>query len=184
MTLTTTTIDTACQTRLGFEIEMLITDGWLPVNIGVELGVDAIRKHYQAIRFRGYFQAENWLLAILSEATAIEKATPATIKVETITAPTVEVKIETADAEIVAALTKFALTEPLNAQIMQYLVNGYAVGCHHFCKSIGVHTATMAARVNQIDKLSKRGRNQPLKDRLIQLYKVEIKSYGGQSKVK
>lgn len=97
---TTTATATTCQTLLGFQIDMMISDGWLPANIGVELGSDAIRKHYQTVRNRGYHHVDNWLLAIIAEATRIESQPKKTEAVYSL--------------DRVIALTESTSTAPLN----------------------------------------------------------------------
>lgn len=173
MTLTLATAET-CQTRFGFDLANLIADGWLPANIGVELGSDAIRKHYHNVRNRGYHNVDNWLLTILEEATAIEK-TATTTAAET--AELTKEEIEAANAVI-----EYASCDALNAQVIRYIVNNQPVGSHHFCKMIGVHTATMAARVHHIKEAAKPENGQSLRDRLIRILKVKLVSYGGQNK--
>ena len=59
-----------CQTRLGFEIEMLSADGYFPENIGIELGSKLLTQHYNHIKGRGFFPTQIWLLSLIEQATA------------------------------------------------------------------------------------------------------------------
>lgn len=159
-----------CQTRLGFEIEMLITDGYLPKNIGIDLGAELLKQHYLHIKGRGYFPTQIWLLSLIDQATAIATETVAG---------------ELTEAEKLAAVAvqTFAKADPLNLQIIKYVIDDRPVTSKYFCKMIGVHTATMAARLHHLGIAAKPGRNEFLRDRLIRILQVNFVILGGDLKV-
>lgn len=159
-----------------WSLKILVKNGKVPANLSVEIGslkLETIWNNLQnesATDIREHVR-QLWLQAVELENEVREAMIDPTTPLET-------------NSEIVEALTKYAASDKLNAQIMQYIVNGYALGCHHFASCLGVHTATIAARVHHIELFAKRGRTQSLKDRLIELFKIEIKNYGGVSATK
>lgn len=165
-----------CQTRLGFEIEMLITDGYLPKNIGIDLGAELLTQHYLHIKGRGYFPTQIWLLSLIDQATAIATATATA---------TVAVTGELTEVEKLAAVAvqTFASSDPLNLQIIKYVIDDRPVTSKYFCKMIGVHTATMAARLHHLGIAANPGRNEFLRDRLIRILQVNSVILGGDRKV-
>ena len=161
-----------CQTRLGFEIEMLVADGYLPQNIGIELGAKLLRQHYNHIKGRGFFPTQIWLLSLIEQATVTETVT------ETATATATS---ELTESEKLAAVEveTFAKADPLNLQILKYVLDDRPVRSKYFCKMIGVHTGTMAARLHHLEKAAKPGRDEFLRVRLMKILQVKIITLGG-----
>lgn len=167
-----------CQTRLGFEIEMLITDGYLPKNIGIDLGAELLTQHYLHIKGRGYFPTQIWLLSLIDQAKAIATATAtATVAGEG------EGELTEVEKLAAVAVQTFAKADPLNLQIIKYVIDDRPVTSKYFCKMIGVHTGTMAARLHHLGIAAKPGRTEFLRDRLIRILQVNFVILGGDRKV-
>ena len=161
-----------CQTRLGFEIEMLSADGYFPENIGIELGSKLLTQHYNHIKGRGFFPTQIWLLSLIEQATATETAT-ATAKATVTSELTESERLAAVEVEI------FAKADPLNLQILKYVLDDRPVRSKYFCKMIGVHTGTMAARLHHLEKAAKPGRDEFLRVRLMRILQVKVIVSGG-----
>jgi len=81
-----------------------------------------------------------------------------------------------------AAVLKVIKSDSINLDILKYLIAGHPVGSVHFCRQVGIHTATMSARVRAIESAAKRGDRESIQDRLIQILGVKTVSRGGHEK--
>lgn len=172
---TFTTRATTCQTFFGFQLDTLIGDGWLPANIGEELGEEAIRTHYQNIRGRGYFLVENWLLAILDTFRKSAK------KVAPI-APGQSCQLTAEEENAALNVIAYAKLDPLNLQIVKYIINGVDLTNKYQAKQCGIDTRTSAAKIFHLRQAAKPEQGQSLRNRLIRILKAKIATYGGQLK--
>lgn len=187
----------------------LVRDGFMPEDLSVASGSEVLRQTWLNVHRRSVNDVQHevrvmWYQAVemeegISTAEATERvdtwianlesgvwvdvANEVTIadeleKVDLTATPT----LNQAEATAARKIHKMANSNPVSKQVLFYMLQGYPTHSVNFCKTAGIHTATMKATVHNLTKAANCPKDENLVKYLKQILMISQRSQGGLTK--